>query len=71
VLCGLLPAQLTHTPHTHMSITTPVHQPSFTSFGFTWPPMLLKMYNVASMTSFNEQLLAPECSIGGWGFKVK
>jgi hypothetical protein len=45
--------------------------PSFTSFGFTWPTMLLKMYNIASMSSFNEQLLAPECSIGGWGFKVK
>jgi hypothetical protein len=29
------------------------------------------MYNVASMSSFNEQFLAPECSIGDWGFKLK
>ena len=44
---------------------------SFTSFGFKWPPLLTKMYNVASMSSFNEQFLAPECSIGTWGFQLK
>ncbi len=44
---------------------------SFTSFGFTWPPLLTKMFNVASMSSFNEQFLAPECSIGSWGFQLK
>jgi hypothetical protein len=44
---------------------------SFTSFGFAWPPLLTKMFNVASMSSFNEQFLAPECSIGGWGFQLK
>jgi hypothetical protein len=44
---------------------------SFTSFGFEWPPLLTKLFNVASMSSFNKQFLAPECSIGGWGFQSK
>lgn len=44
---------------------------SFSSFGFKWPTILSKMYNIASMTSFNEQFLAPECSVGGWSFQLK
>ena len=44
---------------------------SFSSFGFKWPTILSKMYNIASMSSFNEQFLAPECSVGGWSFQLK
>jgi hypothetical protein len=36
-----------------------------------WPSELVSLFNVASMSSFNEQFLAPECSIGGWGFAPK
>ncbi len=43
----------------------------FTSFGFDWPPVLVKLFSIASLSSFNDQLLAPECSVGGWGFKLK
>jgi hypothetical protein len=43
----------------------------FTSFGFKWPIQLTKLFDAASATSFNEQLMAPECSIGAWGFELK
>ncbi len=43
----------------------------FTSFGFKWPVQLTKLFDAASMSSFNEQLMAPECSIGAWGFRTK
>lgn len=43
----------------------------FSSFGFTWPIQLRSMFNASSVTSFNEQLFAPECSVGSWSFKGK
>ncbi len=43
----------------------------FTSFGFKWPGQLKKLYSAASMSSFSEQLMAPECSVGTWGFQAK
>ena len=41
------------------------------SFGFQWPVQLTSLFNIASMTSVNEQLMAPECTIGSWGFEMK
>ena len=76
-----MPCNKSHDLHVHVHATHGPGAPgapallysssSFTSFGFSWPPLLSKMYNVASMSSFNEQFLAPECSIGVWGFKLK
>jgi hypothetical protein len=43
----------------------------FTSFGFKWPIQLTTLFNAASISSFNEQLMAPECSIGSWSFGTK
>ena len=43
----------------------------FSSFGFKWPVQLTKLFNAASLSSFNEQLMAPECSVGTWGFKTR
>jgi hypothetical protein len=43
----------------------------FTAFGFKWPAALTALFKIASISSFNEQLLAPECSISSWGFQVK
>ena len=42
----------------------------FSSFGFSWPPALTGLFN-ASTSSFNDQLMAPECSIGTWSFASK
>jgi hypothetical protein len=43
----------------------------FSSFGFKWPVQLTKLFSAASMSSFNDQLMAPECSIGTWSFEMK
>ncbi len=43
----------------------------FTAFGFTWPSELTSLFKVASTSTFNEQLMAPECSLSGWGFQMK
>ena len=43
----------------------------FSSFGFTWPAQLTSLFNAASFSSFNEQLFAPECSVGAWSFEDK
>jgi hypothetical protein len=43
----------------------------FSSFGFTWPPALTVLFNASSTSSFNDQLLAPECSVGSWSFTSK
>jgi hypothetical protein len=43
----------------------------FSSFGFEWPVQLTSLFNASSMSSFNDQLMAPECSIGTWGFASK
>jgi hypothetical protein len=63
---------LQHDYHNVLSLSyLPCVRPSFTSFGFAWPPALVKLFTVASLSSFNDQLLAPECSVGGWGFRLK
>jgi hypothetical protein len=41
------------------------------SFGFKWPPQLTVLFSAASSSSFNQQLLAPECSVGNVGFQAK
>ncbi len=43
----------------------------FSSFGFRWPYQLTSLFNAASTSSFNQQLLAPECSVGSVGFAAK
>ncbi len=43
----------------------------FTAFGFTWPHELTALFKIASTSTFNEQLMAPECSVSGWGFQMK
>jgi hypothetical protein len=43
----------------------------FASFGFEWPVQLNKLFAASSMSSFNEQLMAPECSLGSWSFERK
>ncbi len=43
----------------------------FSSFGFKWPVQLTKLFAASSMSSFNDQLMAPECSIGTWSFELK
>jgi hypothetical protein len=43
----------------------------FSSFGFAWPSQLTSLFNASSMSTFNEQLMAPECSIGTWTFSRK
>ncbi len=43
----------------------------FTSFGFEWPSQLTSLFNAFSFSSFNDQLLAPECSVGTWSFRRK
>ncbi len=43
----------------------------FSSFGFKWPVQLTKLFAASSMSSFNDQLMAPECSIGTWSFEMK
>ena len=43
----------------------------FSSFGFEWPIQLRSLFNASSVSSFNEQLFAPECSVGTWSFKAK
>ncbi len=43
----------------------------FTAFGFRWPSELTSLFKIASTSTFNEQLMAPECSVSGWGFQMK
>ncbi len=43
----------------------------FSSFGFKWPKELTGIFNAASTSNFNEQLMAPECSITAWNFQLK
>jgi hypothetical protein len=43
----------------------------FSSFGFKWPVQLTKLFAASSMSSFNDQLMAPECSVGSWSFELK
>jgi hypothetical protein len=66
----------------HLPQVLPYHPPApspslnqvvsvFSSFGFKWPVQLTKLFAASSMTSFNDQLMAPECSIGTWSFEMK
>ena len=43
----------------------------FTSFDFQWPVSLKKLFAVASATTYNDQLVAPECSVKTWTFELK
>jgi hypothetical protein len=43
----------------------------FSSFGFAYPEELTSLFSASSLSSFNEQLLAPECSLGTWSFSRK
>ena len=43
----------------------------FTSFDFQWPLSLKKLFAVASATTYNDQLVAPECSVKTWTFELK
>jgi hypothetical protein len=43
----------------------------FSSFGFQWPAELTSLFNASSTSSFNDQLVAPECSVGAWSFERK
>ena len=43
----------------------------FTSLDFSWPPQLKSLFQAASASTFNTQVLAPECSISNWSFSVK
>ena len=43
----------------------------FTSFNFKWPVSLVKLFNIASAATYNEQLMAPECSVSVWSFAFK
>ncbi len=43
----------------------------FSSFGFEWPVQLNSLFAASSMSTFNDQLIAPECSIGSWSFELK
>jgi hypothetical protein len=57
------PSPLPHPPMQVVSV--------FSSFGFQWPVQLNKLFAASSMSTFNEQLMAPECSIGSWSFELK
>ena len=43
----------------------------FTSFDFQWPVSLKKLFAIASATTYNDQLVAPECSVKTWTFELK
>ena len=43
----------------------------FTNLNFSWPPQLKTLFQISSASTFNTQVLAPECSIADWSFSVK
>ena len=43
----------------------------FTSLNFKWPSQLRTLFQLSSASTFNTQVLAPECSISGWSFAAK
>lgn len=43
----------------------------FTSFNFRWPKALKALFVAASASTYNDQLVAPECSISQWTFDTK
>ena len=43
----------------------------FVNLNFQWPDQLRKLFAAASTSTFNTQVLAPECSISAWNFTLK
>ena len=43
----------------------------FTSLNFQWPAGLKTLFQLSSASTFNTQVLAPECSVSGWSFEAK
>lgn len=43
----------------------------FTSLNFQWPASLKSLFEAASASTFNTQVLAPECTVSGWNFTTK
>lgn len=43
----------------------------FTSLNFQWPASLKTLFELSSASTFNTQVLAPECTISGWSFAIK
>ena len=43
----------------------------FTSFGFTWPANLKALFQYTSLSTFNDQMMAPECTVTTWTFTNK
>ena len=43
----------------------------FTSLNFQWPAQLKTLFQLSSASTFNTQVLAPECSITVWSFESK
>jgi hypothetical protein len=43
----------------------------FSSFKFKWPAAINKLFAYASATTYNDQLVAPECSVKNWSFEMK
>ncbi len=43
----------------------------FTSFQFKWPIELKSLFAYASATTYNDELMAPECSVSTWSFLMK
>ncbi len=43
----------------------------FTSFNFKWPPSLVRLFDITSAAIYNDQLMAPECSVSAWSFQLK
>jgi hypothetical protein len=70
LLAGECPLLLV-TPAAFPSVASVQVVSVFSSFGFQWPVQLTKLFAASSMSTFNEQLMAPECSIGAWSFELK
>jgi hypothetical protein len=43
----------------------------FTNFGFKWPASLKKLFQYSSLSTFNDQMMAPECTVTTWTFENK
>ncbi len=43
----------------------------FTSFGFKWPVTLKALFQYTSLSTFNDQMMAPECTVSVWTFTNK
>lgn len=43
----------------------------FTNFGFQWPVSLKALFQYSSLSTFNDQMMAPECTVTSWNFENK